>query len=92
VAGEPAAQVTGREVVLAFGERRWRVRGLDKASSHLPITTAVTVMSGAGSVAGGGMGGGVDGLQGPDGDLGVDLGGGQLGVAEHGRVTGGNHG
>ncbi len=29
----PAAQVTGREVVLTFGERRWRVRGLDKASS-----------------------------------------------------------
>lgn len=29
----PAAQVTGREVLLAFGERRWRVRGLDKASS-----------------------------------------------------------
>jgi len=29
----PAAQVTGREVTLAFGERRWRVRGLDKASS-----------------------------------------------------------
>src|SRR6266700_1889391 len=29
----PAAQVTGREVTLAFGERRWRVRGLERASS-----------------------------------------------------------
>ncbi len=32
-AGEPAPEVTGREVTLRFGERRWRVRGLDKASS-----------------------------------------------------------
>jgi DNA primase catalytic core len=32
-ADEPAPEVTGREVLLAFGERRWRVRGLDKASS-----------------------------------------------------------
>lgn len=32
-ADEPVPEVTGREVVLAFGERRWRVRGLDKASS-----------------------------------------------------------
>jgi DNA primase len=33
VAGVPAAQVTEREVVLTFGDRRWRVRGLGKASS-----------------------------------------------------------
>jgi hypothetical protein len=32
-ASEPAARLTGREMVLVFGERRWRVRGLDKASS-----------------------------------------------------------
>jgi DNA primase len=32
-AGEPVPEVTGREVTLRFGERRWRVRGLDKASS-----------------------------------------------------------
>jgi DNA primase catalytic core len=31
--GEPVPEVTGREVTLRFGERRWRVRGLDKASS-----------------------------------------------------------
>ncbi len=29
----PAASVTDREVAWCFGERRWRVRGLDKASS-----------------------------------------------------------
>jgi DNA primase len=29
----PVPEVTGREVTLGFGERRWRVRGLDKASS-----------------------------------------------------------
>jgi DNA primase len=33
MAGEPAAQVTERGVMLASGEQRWRVRGLDKASS-----------------------------------------------------------
>ncbi len=33
VVGEPVPEVTGREVVLAFGERRWRVRGLERASS-----------------------------------------------------------
>ena len=32
-AGELVPEVTGREVTLRFGERRWRVRGLDKASS-----------------------------------------------------------
>ena len=32
-ADEPGPEVTGREVTLALGERRWRVRGLDKASS-----------------------------------------------------------
>jgi DNA primase catalytic core len=30
---EPVPEVTGREATLCFGERRWRVRGLDKASS-----------------------------------------------------------
>jgi DNA primase len=30
---EPTAEVTGREVRLGFGERRWRVRGLERASS-----------------------------------------------------------
>jgi DNA primase len=32
-ADEPVPEVTGREVVLTFGERRWRVRGLERASS-----------------------------------------------------------
>lgn len=32
-ADEPAPEVTGREVTLCFGERRWRVRGLERASS-----------------------------------------------------------
>ena len=30
---ESAAVVSGREVLLVFADRRWRVRGLDKASS-----------------------------------------------------------
>jgi DNA primase len=33
LAGEPVAEVTGREVAWCFGERRWRVRGLDRAAS-----------------------------------------------------------
>jgi DNA primase len=32
-AGEPVPEVTGREVAWCFGERRWRVRGLDRAAS-----------------------------------------------------------
>jgi DNA primase len=32
-ADEPVPEVTGREATLAFAGRRWRVRGLDKASS-----------------------------------------------------------
>jgi DNA primase len=32
-AAGPEPEVTGREVTLVLGERRWRVRGLDKASS-----------------------------------------------------------
>ena len=32
-ADDPAVHVSGREVAWRFGERRWRVRGLDKASS-----------------------------------------------------------
>jgi DNA primase len=38
-------QVTGREVLLSFGERRWRVRGLDKTSSF--DTLRVNVMCSA---------------------------------------------
>ncbi len=50
VAG-PVPEVTGREVVLAFGERRWRVRGLDKASSFDVLR--VSVMCSAPDPAGG---------------------------------------
>ncbi len=50
-AGEPGGQVTGREVVLAFGERRWRVRGLDKASSFDVLR--VNVMCSAADAVGG---------------------------------------
>jgi DNA primase len=49
-ADEPAAQVTGREMVLAFRERRWRVRGLDKASSFDVLR--VNVMCSAPDAAG----------------------------------------
>jgi DNA primase catalytic core len=50
LADEPAAQVTGREMVLAFGERPWRVRGLDKASSFDVLR--VNVMCSAPDAAG----------------------------------------
>jgi DNA primase len=50
MADEPAAQVTEREMVLAFGERRWRVRGLDKASSFdvLRLNVMASVPDGPG--------------------------------------------
>jgi DNA primase len=51
VADEPAAQVTGKEMVLAFGERRWRVRGLERASSFDVLR--VNVMCSAPDPAGG---------------------------------------
>ncbi len=50
-AGEPVPEVTGREMTLAFGERRWRVRGLDKASSFEVLR--VNVMCSAPDPAGG---------------------------------------
>ena len=50
-AGDPVPQVTGREVTLAFGERRWRVRGLDKASSFDVLR--VNVMCSAPDAGGG---------------------------------------
>ena len=49
--GEPVPEVTGREMTLAFGERRWRVRGLDKASSFEVLR--VNVMCSAPDPAGG---------------------------------------
>jgi DNA primase len=42
-ADEPVPEVSGREVVLVFGERRWRVRGLDKASSFDSLRVNVMV-------------------------------------------------
>ena len=42
-ADEPGPEVTGREVTLALGERRWRVRGLDKASSFDVLRVNVMV-------------------------------------------------
>jgi hypothetical protein len=33
VTDDLAAQITGREATWCYGERRWRVRGLDKATS-----------------------------------------------------------
>lgn len=42
-AEEPVPEVTGREVLLGFGERRWRVRGLDKASSFDVLRVNVMV-------------------------------------------------
>ncbi len=50
-ADEPAPEVTGREVTLCFGERRWRVRGLDKASSFDVLR--VNVMCSAPDAGGG---------------------------------------
>ena len=51
MADEPAARLTGRGVMLAFGERRWRVRGLDRASSFDVLR--VNVMCSAPDPAGG---------------------------------------
>jgi DNA primase catalytic core len=51
VAAEPVPEVTGREVMLRFGERRSRVRGLDKASSFDVLR--VNVMCSAPDAAGG---------------------------------------
>ena len=53
MADEPAARLTGREVMLAFGERRWRVRGLDKASSFevLRVNVMASVPDGPGGGA-----------------------------------------
>jgi DNA primase len=42
-AGEAVPEVTGREVTLVLGERRWRVRGLDKASSFEVLRVNVMV-------------------------------------------------
>jgi DNA primase len=50
-AEEPAPVVSGREVVLVFGERRWRVRGLDRAASF--DSPRVNVMCSAPDGAGG---------------------------------------
>jgi DNA primase len=50
-AGEPVPEVTGREVRLAFGERRWRVRGLERASSFDVLR--VNVMASAPDADGG---------------------------------------
>ena len=50
-AEQPVPEVTGREVMLRFGERRWRVRGLDKASSFDVLR--VNVMCSAPDAAGG---------------------------------------
>jgi DNA primase len=49
--GEPVAEVTGREVAWCFGERRWRVRGLDRAASFDALR--VNVMCSAPGGAGG---------------------------------------
>jgi DNA primase len=50
VVDEPVPGVTGREVTLGFGERRWRVRGLDKASSFdaLRVNVMCSAPAGAG--------------------------------------------
>jgi CHC2 zinc finger/Toprim-like len=50
-AEEPVPEVTGREVLLRFGERQWRVRGLDKASSFEVLR--VNVMCSAADAVGG---------------------------------------
>jgi len=51
----PAAVVSGRELVLALGERRWRVRGLDKVTSFDLLRVNVLVALDA--AAGAGLGG-----------------------------------
>ncbi|MDR3660064.1 MAG: hypothetical protein P4L86_06600, partial [Mycobacterium sp.] len=52
VPAEPAPVVSQREVLLSFGERRWRVRGLDKASSFdlLRVNIMVSAPDGRGGV------------------------------------------
>jgi DNA primase len=52
-AGDDQPLVTGREVLLAFGERRWRVRGLDRASSFeaLRVNVMCSVPDGRGGTA-----------------------------------------
>jgi DNA primase catalytic core len=49
---EDAPQVNDREVLLSFGERRWRVRGLDRASSFdaLRVNVMCSVPDGRGGV------------------------------------------
>ena len=49
---ENTPQVSEREVLLAFGERRWRVRGLGKASSFdlLRVNLMVSVPDGRGGI------------------------------------------
>lgn len=49
---EAAPVVTEREVVLSFGDRRWRVRGLDKASSFdlLRVNVMVSAPDGRGGL------------------------------------------
>jgi hypothetical protein len=50
-ADEQPTLVTGREMVLRFGERRWRVRGLERATSFDVLR--VNVMCSAPDAAGG---------------------------------------
>lgn len=49
---EDAPQVSDREVLLSFGERRWRIRGLDRASSFdaLRVNVMCSVPDGRGGV------------------------------------------
>jgi hypothetical protein len=49
---EPLPVVSEREVLLSFGERRWRVRGLDKASSFdlLRVNVMVSAPDGRGGL------------------------------------------
>jgi DNA primase len=53
VSVEAAPVVSQREVVLSFGDRRWRVRGLDKASSFdlLRVNVMVSAPDGRGGLA-----------------------------------------
>lgn len=52
VVEEDAPQVNDREVLLSFGERRWRVRGLDRASSFdaLRVNVMCSVPDGRGGL------------------------------------------
>lgn len=51
--GDSAPVVSEREVLLSFGDRRWRVRGLDKASSFdvLRVNVMVSAPDGRGGLA-----------------------------------------